>query len=51
MIEEATKNVLIHARAIRKATILLGDRAARSIVDPIRLERAAHVECCWDFLL
>jgi DNA-binding GntR family transcriptional regulator len=39
-IEEETRNVLIHVRAIRRATITQGDRAARSIVDHLRIIEA-----------
>ena len=30
---DATRNLLIHVRAIRRATISQNDRAARSIID------------------
>jgi DNA-binding GntR family transcriptional regulator len=40
VIEDATKNLLIHVRAIRKATISQGDRAARSIIDHLRIIEA-----------
>jgi DNA-binding GntR family transcriptional regulator len=39
-IEDATKNLLIHVRAIRKATISQGDRAARSIIDHLKIIEA-----------
>jgi DNA-binding GntR family transcriptional regulator len=40
IIEDATKNLFIHVRAIRKATISQNDRAARSIVDHLRIIEA-----------
>lgn len=39
-IEEETQNVLIHVRAIRRATITQRDRATRSIVDHLRIIEA-----------
>ena len=40
LIGEATKNLFIHVRAIRKATISQDDRAARSIVDHLKIIEA-----------
>jgi DNA-binding GntR family transcriptional regulator len=40
VIEDATRNLFIHVRAIRKATISQNDRAARSIVDHLRIIEA-----------
>lgn len=40
LIAEATENLFIHVRAIRKATIGQDDRAARSIVDHLRIIEA-----------
>jgi DNA-binding GntR family transcriptional regulator len=40
VIEDATTNLFIHVRAIRKATISQNDRAARSIVDHLRIIEA-----------
>ena len=40
LIADATKNLFIHVRAIRKATISQDDRAARSIVDHLRIIEA-----------
>ena len=37
LIAEATKNLFIHVRAIRRATIAQDDRAARSIVDHLHI--------------
>ena len=37
---EATRNLLIHVRAIRRATITQSDRAARSIVDHLKIIEA-----------
>src|ERR1700742_1769906 len=39
-IVDATKNLLIHVRAIRRATIAQDNRAARSIVDHLRIIEA-----------
>jgi DNA-binding GntR family transcriptional regulator len=40
MIVDATKNLLLHVRAIRRATITQSDRAARSIVDHLKIIEA-----------
>jgi DNA-binding GntR family transcriptional regulator len=40
VISDATKNLFIHVRAIRKATIIQNDRASRSIVDHLRIIEA-----------
>jgi DNA-binding GntR family transcriptional regulator len=40
LIAEATKNLFIHVRAIRKATISQDDRAARSIIDHLKIIEA-----------
>ena len=40
LIEDATRNLLIHVRAIRRATITQSDRAARSIVDHLNIIEA-----------
>jgi DNA-binding GntR family transcriptional regulator len=40
VIADATRNLFIHVRAIRKATISHNDRAARSIVDHLRIIEA-----------
>jgi DNA-binding GntR family transcriptional regulator len=40
LIQEATKNLFIHVRAIRKATISQNDRAARSIIDHLKIIEA-----------
>ena len=40
LIAAATKNLFIHVRAIRKATISQSDRAARSIVDHLKIIEA-----------
>jgi DNA-binding GntR family transcriptional regulator len=40
VIADATKNLFIHVRAIRKATIIQNDRASRSIVDHLRIIEA-----------
>jgi DNA-binding GntR family transcriptional regulator len=40
MIIEATKNLMLHVRAIRRATISQSDRAARSIVDHLKIIEA-----------
>jgi DNA-binding GntR family transcriptional regulator len=40
MIIDATKNLLLHVRAIRRATITQSDRAARSIVDHLKIIEA-----------
>ena len=40
IIADATKNLFIHVRAIRKATISQNDRAARSIVDHLNIIEA-----------
>lgn len=37
---DATKNLLLHVRAIRRATITQSDRAARSIVDHLKIIEA-----------
>jgi DNA-binding GntR family transcriptional regulator len=39
-IVDATRNLLIHVRAIRRATIMQNDRAARSIVDHLKIIEA-----------
>jgi DNA-binding GntR family transcriptional regulator len=39
-IVDATKNLLLHVRAIRRATITQSDRAARSIVDHLKIIEA-----------
>ncbi|GAC1306335.1 MAG: GntR family transcriptional regulator [Steroidobacteraceae bacterium] len=39
-INDATRNLLIHVRAIRRATILQNDRAARSIIDHLKIIEA-----------
>jgi DNA-binding GntR family transcriptional regulator len=39
-IVDATRNLLIHVRAIRRATIMQNDRAARSIVDHLNIIEA-----------
>ncbi len=40
LIDDATRNLFIHVRAIRKATISQDDRAARSIIDHLRIIEA-----------
>jgi DNA-binding GntR family transcriptional regulator len=40
VIADATRNLFIHVRAIRKATISQNDRASRSIVDHLRIIEA-----------
>jgi DNA-binding GntR family transcriptional regulator len=40
IIADATRNLFIHVRAIRKATISQNDRAARSIVDHLNIIEA-----------
>jgi len=40
LIADATENLFIHVRAIRKATITQDDRAARSIVDHLKIIEA-----------
>jgi DNA-binding GntR family transcriptional regulator len=40
IIADATKNLFIHVRAIRKATISQNDRAARSIIDHLKIIEA-----------
>jgi DNA-binding GntR family transcriptional regulator len=40
MIIEATKNLMLHVRAIRRATISQSDRAARSIIDHLKIIEA-----------
>jgi DNA-binding GntR family transcriptional regulator len=40
LIADAIKNIFIHVRAIRKMTIFQSDRAARSIVDHMRIIEA-----------
>ena len=40
LIAAATKNLFIHVRAIRKATISQNDRAARSIIDHLKIIEA-----------
>ena len=40
LIADATKNLFIHVRAIRKATIAQEDRATRSIIDHLRIIEA-----------
>ncbi|MGB6606094.1 MAG: GntR family transcriptional regulator [Steroidobacteraceae bacterium] len=40
LIQDATKNLFIHVRAIRKATISQNDRAARSIIDHLKIIEA-----------
>jgi DNA-binding GntR family transcriptional regulator len=37
---DATKNLLLHVRAIRRATITQSDRAARSIIDHLKIIEA-----------
>ena len=37
LIEDTARNLLIHVRAIRKATISQSDRAARSIIDHLKI--------------
>ena len=39
-IVDATRNLLIHVRAIRRATITQNDRAARSIIDHLKIIEA-----------
>ena len=40
MIIDATRNLLLHVRAIRRATITQSDRAARSIIDHLKIIEA-----------
>jgi DNA-binding GntR family transcriptional regulator len=40
LIADATRNLFIHVRAIRKATISQNDRAARSIIDHLKIIEA-----------
>ena len=40
MIVDTTRNLLIHVRAIRRATITQSDRAARSIIDHLKIIEA-----------
>ena len=40
LIEDATRNLFIHVRAIRKATISQDNRAARSIIDHLKIIEA-----------
>src|ERR1700686_298105 len=40
---DATRNLLLHVRAIRRATITQSDRAARSIVDHLRIIEALEL--------
>jgi DNA-binding GntR family transcriptional regulator len=40
VIEEATENLFIHVRGIRRATITQDDRAARSIIDHLNITEA-----------
>ncbi|HEY6482621.1 MAG TPA: GntR family transcriptional regulator [Steroidobacteraceae bacterium] len=40
MLVDATRNLLLHVRAIRRATITQSDRAARSIVDHLKIIEA-----------
>ena len=40
LIEDATRNLFIHVRAIRKATITQDNRAARSIIDHLKIIEA-----------
>ena len=40
LIEDTARNLLIHVRAIRKATISQSDRAARSIIDHLKIIEA-----------
>jgi DNA-binding GntR family transcriptional regulator len=40
---DATRNLLMHVRAIRRATITQNDRAARSIVDHLRIIEALEL--------
>ena len=40
MIIDATRNLLMHVRAIRRATITQSDRAARSIIDHLKIIEA-----------
>ena len=40
LIEEATRNMFVHVRAIRRATISQNNRAARSIIDHLKIIEA-----------
>ena len=40
LIEDATHNLFLHVRAIRRATITQSDRAARSIIDHLKIVEA-----------
>ena len=40
MIVDATRNLVLHVRAIRRATILQSDRASRSIIDHLKIIEA-----------
>jgi DNA-binding GntR family transcriptional regulator len=40
LIEEATRNLFVHVRAIRRATISQNNRAARSIIDHLKIIEA-----------
>jgi DNA-binding GntR family transcriptional regulator len=40
LIEDVTRNLFLHVRAIRRATITQSDRAARSIVDHLKIVEA-----------
>jgi DNA-binding GntR family transcriptional regulator len=40
MIVDATRNLLLHVRAIRRATITQSDRASRSIIDHLKIIEA-----------
>jgi len=40
MIEDGTRNLFLHVRAIRRATITQSDRAARSIIDHLKIVEA-----------
>lgn len=40
LIEDATRNLFLHVRAIRRATITQNDRAARSIIDHLKIVEA-----------
>src|SRR5579859_2124583 len=39
MIIDATRNLMLHVRAIRRATITQSDRAARSIIDHLKINK------------
>src|SRR6202051_1053733 len=40
LIEDATRNLFLHVRAMRRATITQSDRASRSIIDHLRIVEA-----------